>query len=465
MNFRDYLKTNIVFLDGSTGTLLQRNGLKSDEGSETWNIKHPEIVTNIQKAYYDAGSNVVVSNTFGASAYKYTDTAELEKLICAACDNLARARDESSGNQEKFMALDLGPIGSLLEPFGDVAFEEAVEIFAKAVRAGVKCGPDLIWIETMSDVYESKAAVIAAKENSDLPICVSHTFGKNGRIMTGADPETIVAIMEGLGVDALGMNCSFGPQAMAPIAEAFVKHASIPVSVKPNAGLPRQENGKTVYDIDEETFASIVTDMVRGGARLIGGCCGTTPEHIKALVRAAEGLRPIDSVGKMAQGKTAGFNLEPDAEMITAPNNRKAKVIASFSQTGTPEEAEILTTDNNADPADLAEIVQEEQESANDLFGLKSPDPLALDLAMRAFNGKPLVDTSLLIKGDENDYARLEQIFQSVKKYGGVLSIPSTSDQPDSAVPANGAVSEEKISELCNKYGIKQSNIIFQTKK
>lgn len=429
MDFRTFLKDHIVFLDGSTGTLLQMHGLKPGEGTETWNLKHPEIVTAIQKEYYDAGSNVVITNTFGASAYKYADPAEHEKLICAACENLARARDCSSGNQEKFLGLDLGPIGSLLEPFGDVEFEKAVEIYAKAVRAGMKCRPDLIVIETMGDVYETKAAVIAAKENSDLPILVSHTYGKNGRIMTGADPKTVVTIMEGLGADVIGMNCSFGPDAMRPIAEAYLQYASVPVSFKPNAGLPKEKDGKTYYDVDEAMFADIVTDMLRKGVRLAGGCCGTTPAHIRALVQAAYGLKPV-----------------PVQE-------QKETLIASFSQAGPPEEAEFLEEEEQADLEALADLVKEEQESSNDLYGLRSETPASLALALRAYNGKALIDAAAFCKNG-SDLSALKEVFEAAKKYGGVLYIPKDCMESESI--------GMKIKDLCREFDISSRNILLE---
>ena len=206
MNIREFIKNNIVILDGGLGTLLQKSGLPSGELPERWNVTHPETVTEIHRNYYNSGSNVVCTNTFGANILKF-DRDELDEIIRCAIKNVDEARKTSSGKQEKFISLDIGPTGKLLKPLGDLDFEKAVEIFAETVRLGVKYGADLITIETMNDSYETKAAVLAAKENSDLPIFVTNAYGENGRLMTGADPACMAAMLEGMGVDAIGANC------------------------------------------------------------------------------------------------------------------------------------------------------------------------------------------------------------------------------------------------------------------
>lgn len=278
----EYLKNNLLFLDGGMGTLLQAQGLKPGELPERWNISHPDIIQNVHKSYYDAGSNVVSTNTFGANSLKFSDT-ELEEIISSAVKNVEKAKVSSTGNQEKFIALDMGPTGKLLKPFGDLDFEDAVEVFAKTVKLGVKYGVDLIFIETMNDSYETKAALLAAKENSDLPVFVSNAYSEDGKLMTGASPAAMVALLEGMHADAIGVNCSLGPKALLPIVEEYVKYASIPVLLKPNAGLPKSVNGQTVFDVSPEEFAEDVLIAIKKGARIAGGCCGTTPKYIEAL--------------------------------------------------------------------------------------------------------------------------------------------------------------------------------------
>ena len=292
MNILEYLKENILYMDGGMGTLLQAEGLQPGEYPERWNISHPEVIIKLQKAYFDAGTNMINTNTFGANSLKFED-AELEEIIKAAIANARAAAERSAGTQRKFVALDIGPTGRLLKPYGDFAFEEAVAVFAKTVRLGVKHGADLIFIETMNDSYETKAALLAAKENSDLPVFVSNAYGEDGKLMTGASPAAMVALLEGMGADAIGVNCSLGPRALAPIVEQYLEKASVPVMLKPNAGLPREVDGKTVFDVLPEEFSEEVLALVKKGVRVVGGCCGTTPAYIAAVKEKTECMTPV----------------------------------------------------------------------------------------------------------------------------------------------------------------------------
>ena len=207
-----------------------------------------------------------------------------EEIVKGAIENAKKARDLSTGKQEKFIALDIGPMGKLLKPYGDFPFEDAVAVYAKTVKIGVKYGVDLIFIETMNDSLDTKAALLAAKENSDLPVFVSNAYGEDGKLMTGATPEAMVAMLEGLGVNAIGVNCSLGPKEMLKAVKRLTAAASIPVIVKPNAGLPRVENGKTVFDVNADDFVKAMRDIRSTGATILGGCCGTSPEYIEKLV-------------------------------------------------------------------------------------------------------------------------------------------------------------------------------------
>lgn len=259
------------------GTLLQERGLQPGELPETWNILHPEIITDIHRSYFEAGANIIKTNTFGANRLKFDN---LEEIITKAVENANKARD---GFENAYIALDIGPIGKMLKPLGDLDFEKAVEIFAETVKIGSKLNVDLILIETMNDSYETKAAVLAAKENSDLPIFVTTVYDENAKLMTGANPKCMVAILEGLGVDALGLNCSLGPEQMKNRSYAH-KRSKYPCNCQSNAGLPRSENGKTVYDVDADEFSDIMVEIAESGARILGGCCGTTPEFIRKTI-------------------------------------------------------------------------------------------------------------------------------------------------------------------------------------
>ena len=218
MNILEYMTQHLLFLDGGMGSLLFARGMQAGELPERWNLSHPEVITQIHKEYFDAGTHVVNANTFGANCLKFSE-AELEQLVRAALENARSAADQSASQQEKWVALDIGPTGKMLAPYGDLDFEDAVEIFAKTVRLGVKYGADLIFIETMADSYETKAALLAAKENSALPVFVSNAYGADGKLMTGANPAAMVAMLEGMGADAIGVNCSLGPKALAPVVE------------------------------------------------------------------------------------------------------------------------------------------------------------------------------------------------------------------------------------------------------
>ena len=218
MSFKEFLENHIVILDGGMGTLLQSQGLQAGDLPERWNISHPEVITKIHKDYFDAGSNVVCTNTFGANILKYS-SEELDAIISKAVNNARNAASESVSQKEKFVALDIGPTGKLLKPVGDLDFEDAVKIFAETVNLGVKYGADLVIIETMNDSYETKAALLAVKENCDLPVIVTNAYSDNGRLMTGATPAAMVALLEGMGVDALGANCSLGPRQLLGVAQ------------------------------------------------------------------------------------------------------------------------------------------------------------------------------------------------------------------------------------------------------
>ncbi|MBQ7292593.1 MAG: homocysteine S-methyltransferase family protein, partial [Clostridia bacterium] len=292
MDIREYIKNSILYLDGGMGTLLQKQGLVPGELPEKWNMTHPEIITAIHKAYYDAGSNVVNTNTFGANILKF-DSNELDEIIRTAVSNARKAIAESNTNRQKWVALDIGPTGRMLKPYGDSDFEDAVSVFGETVKLGVKYGVDLVFIETMNDSYETKAALLAVKENSELPVFVSNAYGEDGKLMTGADPAAMVAMLEGMGADAIGVNCSLGPKALSAVVEQYLQKASVPVILKPNAGLPRVVDGKTVYDVLPDEFAEDVSDLIKKGVRIAGGCCGTTPEYINAVCEATKNIPPL----------------------------------------------------------------------------------------------------------------------------------------------------------------------------
>ena len=287
-NIMDRIGLEWLFFDGGTGSILQEKGLQPGELPETWNLLHPDRILDLHRGYLEAGSDIYNTNTFGANRLKFPEN--LDEIVTAAVKLAKEARTQAGRDEDAYVALDIGPTGKLLAPMGDLSFDDAVDIFGEVVRIGAREGADLVLIETMNDSYEAKAAVLAAKENCDLPVFITCVFDGSGKMLTGGTPESMVAMLEGLGVDALGVNCSLGPAQMIPIVERLVKAAHVPVLVNPNAGLPKSVDGRTVYDVDPEAFAGYMKQIAELGAAAVGGCCGTTPDYIRAEITA---VRPL----------------------------------------------------------------------------------------------------------------------------------------------------------------------------
>ncbi len=279
MTFREKFGKEILFFDGAMGTMLQKNGLKTGELPENMNLTDPQVLLKIHKEYLQAGCTVITTNTFGANSLKFNN---VEEIITAGV-SLAKKSAEDY-DRDTFIALDIGPLGRLLEPCGDLPFEQAYELFKEQVVAGEKAGADLVLIETMGDLYEIKAAVLATKENTNLPVLVSMIFDEKGILLTGADIKTAVVTLEGLGVDGIGMNCGLGPDQMLELLKEMKEYSSTSIFIQPNAGLPVSINGKTTYNVTPEEFAEKQLLILKNGACALGGCCGTTPEHIKAMI-------------------------------------------------------------------------------------------------------------------------------------------------------------------------------------
>lgn len=476
MKLSEYMKKNIVYLDGGMGTLLQAAGLAPGEYPETWNITHPDVVQKLHQAYFDAGSNIVNTNTFGANALKF-DSDELEAIIKAAVSNARAAADASSGSQEKFIALDIGPCGRLLKPYGDLDFEDAVSLFAEVVKIGAACGVDLVFIETMNDSYETKAALLAAKENCDLPVFVSNAYGEDGKLMTGASPAAMVAMLEGMGADAIGANCSLGPKQLVGIIEELLDCASVPVMLKPNAGLPKEADGKAVYDVSPDEFASDVTALIKSGVRLAGGCCGTTPEYIEALVSDSNGLIPQPVTEKTAtcvSSYTHAVELGESPILIgerinpTGKKRFKQALIENdidyiLEEGVNQQDRGVHILDVNVGLPDIDEVsmlrdVTCELQAIIDLpLQIDTADPKAMEAALRRYNGKAMINS---VNGKAES---MSQIFPLVKKYGGVV-VALTLDESGIPQTAEGRVAiAEKILAAAAEYGIQKKDIIFDT--
>ena len=499
----DRLGREWLFFDGGTGTILQAKGLQGGELPETWNLSRPEDIIDLHCGYLRAGCDIFNTNTFGANALKFPGQGELRRIVEAAVE-LAQEARRRTGREDAYIALDIGPTGRLLEPLGDLPFEEAVKLFGEVVRIGAAAGADLVLIETMSDSYESKAAVLAAKENCSLPVLITNVYDGSGKLLTGGTVDSTVAMLEGLGVDGLGVNCGMGPEQMIPIVQRLTERASVPVLVNPNAGLPRSEQGRTVYDVDPESFAAWMKKIAAMGVQAVGGCCGTTPDHIRRTVEAVRGSAGLpDPASGPAGTKTAsesgqGAGQEPGVPFV--PNTKKKlTVVSSFSQaveigprpviigerinpTGKKKFKEALR-ENNIEYI-LSEGLSQEESGAHildvnvglpeideprmmetvvtrlqSIIGLPlqidTSDPAALERGMRLYNGKPMVNS---VNGKRES---LDTVLPLVRKYGGVV-VGLVLDEGGIPETADGRIAvARKIYEAADRYGVPREDIVI----
>ena len=476
MRLTDLLRTRPFFLDGGMGTLLQAAGLRPGEAPETWSLSHPDVITGIHRAYYEAGSHMVLTNTFGVHPLRYP-LSKCEAMIRAAVDCAKAARDTCAACGEHFVGLDIGPCGRLLKPLGTLDFEEAVGYFAQIVRIGAACGVDAVMIETMNDGYETKAALLAAKENCGLPVLVSNAYGADGKLMTGGTPEAMVAMLEGLGADAVGVNCSLGPKALRPIVERYLAAASVPVLMKPNAGLPKDVNGQTVYDIPADDFVRGMVGLVPLGLRIMGGCCGTTPMYIRALRHCAANMVPPPLAEKRetvvsSRSQAVALNGAPViiGERINPTGKKRLRQALTegdmayvLNEAIKQEERGAQVLDVNVgvpgldEPALLTRVTEELQAITDLPLQLDTANPAAMEQALRRYNGKAMINS---VNGSE---AVMKAVLPLAKKYGGVL-VALTMDEQGIPATAEGRLAiAERILARAEAEGIARKNIVFDT--
>jgi len=472
MGFVERLGREWLFCDGGTGTVLQEKGLKAGELPELWNLTHPEEIVALHRAYLEAGSDIINTNTFGANALKYPDN--LREIVEAAVGNAKEARRQT-GREDAFIALDIGPTGKLLKPMGDLPFERAVELFGEVVRIGTEAGVDLVLIETMNDSYEAKAAVLGAKENCTLPVCITMVFDAKGKLLTGGTVDSSVAMLEGLRVDALGVNCGLGPEQMKPIVKRITEISSLPVIVNPNAGLPRSENGKTVYDIDSDRFAALMGEIADMGVHVLGGCCGTTPEHIRKVVEACKG-KPINPpaqkyrtvVSSFSQAVEIGVTPVIVGERINPTGKSRFKAalrdkdfeyILSEGLSQEDNGAHILDVNVGLPGLDEPELMAETITRLQSVIALPlqidTSNAKAMERGMRLYNGKPMINS---VSGKRES---METVFPLVRKYGGVV-VGLALDEGGIPDTAEGRVQiAKRIYETAESYGISRDDIVI----
>ena len=465
INFNEFL-----IFDGGMGTMLQAHGMKGGELPESYNITSPEVIAKIHKAYIDAGAQVLTTNTFGANCYKLNDTQFPLFQVIHNAVTIAK-----SVAQDNLVALDIGPLGQLMEPYGNLSFQDAYNAFKEQVIVGAKAGADLILIETMADIYEAKAAILAAKENSDLPVICTMTFQDNGRTLTGTDPLTMVNVLQNLGLSALGINCSLGPKEMMPVISEILQYATIPVMIQPNAGLPKLIDDQTVFDIHPQEFGAYALEMAQQGAAILGGCCGTTPEHILTLKESLKGLKPLKPKGKPlaatssstrteilgGQVKIIGERINPTGKKLLKAALVKGDMDYLLKEAITQKDKGAHILDVNVglpeidEKALMIQAINEIQGIVNLPLQIDSVTPDVIEAGTRICNGRPIINS---VNGDDET---MDAIFPIAKKYG-CLVIGLTLDSKGIPETAEERLEiAQRIISKAQSYGIGKESIII----
>lgn len=475
-DIRGLLGKKLLFFDGGMGTMLQKNGMGAGEIPELLNITNPDLIKKIHTEYLEAGADVITANTFGANPLKSEEIGESLDMVIAAAMGAAKkaANDFTSEDKPRFVAFDMGPCGRLLEPLGDLSFDECYESFAKISKTAEKCGADLVIIETMSDTLEAKAAVLAVKENTSLPIFCTMTFDESFKTLTGGDVHVMSAIMEGLGVDCVGINCGLGPEQICEMMSELSAVSSIPIMAQPNAGLPQIVNGKTVYNVSADKFGAQCEKMAKLGVSVLGGCCGTTPEHIKCLVEKCKNYTPvveeknITVVASYSNTVVLGNAPVIVGERINPTGKKKFKealragdIDYILGEAFAQRDAGAHILDVNVGLPEIDEkgtmerAVKAISAAVNLPLQIDSSDPETIERALRIYNGKPMVNS---VNGKDES---IKTIMPIVKKYGGVLvglclddnGIPPTAD-------ARVEIAKH-IASRASDYGIARKNLVM----
>lgn len=468
MKLNDKLGKELLFLDGGMGSIIQEHNIT--EAPELINIKKPELIIEIHEKYIKSGANIITANTFGAYRHKFEN---LEEIISRAVINAKTAVLKSK--KDVLIALDLGPTGKLLKPLGDLEFEDCYEIFKETALLGQKYGVDLVIIETVSDLYEAKAAVLAVKENTNLPVFCTMTFDEKEKTLTGADVLSMVSLLEGLSVDALGINCGLGPKQLSPILDKLLAYSSTSVIIQPNAGLPRVVDGKTVYDLTAEEFSDEMKVMCEKGALILGGCCGTNYEYISKTVEKCKSVFPVPVTEKdftvVSSGNRSciigkvpaviGERINPTGKKALKQALLNGDMDIILNEAVAQAEAGAHILDVNMGLPEINEMeymvnaVKAIQEITSLPLQIDSSTPEVIGAALRIYNGKALINS---VSGKKES---LDKVLPLVKKYGGVV-VGLTIDE--NGIPETCgeryAIAEKIIAEA-ESIGIKRKNIVI----
>ena len=411
MTILEKIQQGFTFFDGACGTYLPMLGYNGTGILDTLNLEQPALVTKYHEHYLQAGADVITTNTFSANPYKLSHTQyQMEQIIPEAL-KLAKAAVKNVGGKNRFIALDFGPTGQMLAPLGTVSFDEIYDVYKRAALLGEQNGADLVLVETMSDIYELKAAVLAVKENTSLPVFATMTVGENDHTLTGSGVTVIASVLQSLGVNALGLNCSKGPKDMVPLARALSEHSSVPVMIQPNAGMPKTENGRITYDYAPALFAAYGKELAQNGATILGGCCGTTPEHIQAMVTELNQVQPVcfkkasNQFGCSYQQAVCFGEKAPACFLISAQSSDLTEELKSgtydsivdLAFEAVDEEADyiLLSLDEAPQKAGLIrDILLEVQQLVKLPIALKSEKPEAINEYLRYYNGRCMVQSA-----------------------------------------------------------------------
>ncbi len=463
----------MIIFDGAMGTVLQQRGLKAGDVPEKMNIEKSREIIDIHKSYLNAGAEILTTNTFGANSLKLADTEySVDEIIRAAVENAKNAVAESDKNAQ--IALDMGPLGELLEPMGSLSFDEAYQLYKEQVLEGVKSGADLILIETIADLYEAKAAVLAAKENSSLPVFCTLTFEENGRTFTGGSIKSMISVLEGLGVDVLGLNCSLGPEKLEPLVEEILEYAETPVMLQANAGLPVVEDEKTVFKITPEEYFKPIARLYKKGLAVVGGCCGTNEEFIKLISKSLQGKKVVEREIKKESficSPSQWVNLEKInvvGERINPTGKAAFKEALRSSDIDYLLKIAVEEVEAGADILDvnlglpeinekqmMVKVIKELQAILDIPLQIDSSEPEVIESALRYYNGTAVVNS---VNGE---IELLEKVLPAVKKYGASV-IALTMDEKGIPKTAEGRFEiAERIVKKAEQYGITNDKIII----
>ena len=470
---KELINKELILFDGAMGTMLQKNGLKLGENPEKLNFSHEDMIIKIHKSYIDSGANIITTNTFGANRLKLKESGySVEETISKAV-SLAK---EATKDTNAFIALDIGPIGELLEPMGTLSFDEAYEIFKEQIIIGHKAGADLILIETMTDLYEAKAAILAAKENCNLPVFCTMSFEEDGRTFTGCLPSSMAITLEGLGVDALGVNCSLGPDKILKVIKEIKKYTNLPLMVQPNAGLPSIIFGEAIYDISIEDFTEGIEELINEGVSIIGGCCGTTPEFISSIrllinnkeiiSRPKVSFTAVCSPSKFIEingVEVIGERINPTGKKLfkEALKNNDMNYILKQGIEQVEAGASILDVNVGLPEIDEVKWIRDSVKSLQGILDtplqIDSTNVDAVEAGLRYYNGKAIVNS---VNGDDEI---LDKLLPIVKKYGAAVVGLTLDKEGIPALAEERFKIAEKIFNRAISYGIKKEDIFIDT--